>query len=50
VKSDAGVSGKAPGWSLRRRLAWALTAAVTALWLAGTAAASLVLQRETDEV
>jgi two-component system OmpR family sensor kinase len=28
----------------------ALTAAVTALWLAGTAAASLVLQRETDEV
>jgi two-component system OmpR family sensor kinase len=50
VKSDAGVSGKAPSWSLRRRLAWALTAAVTALWLAGTAAASLVLQRETDEV
>jgi two-component system OmpR family sensor kinase len=39
-----------PEWSLRRRLAWSLTAAVTALWLAGTGAASLVLSRETGEV
>ena len=37
-------------WSLRRRLAWMLTAAVTALWLAGTGAASLILWRETGEV
>jgi two-component system OmpR family sensor kinase len=42
--------GKAPGWSLRRRLALGLTGAVMALWLAGTAAASFVLQRETGEV
>lgn len=44
------MTASAPAWSLRRRLALALTVAVTALWLAGTAAASLVLRRETDEV
>ena len=37
-------------WSLQRRLALALTAAVAALWLAGTAGAALVPTRETDEV
>jgi two-component system OmpR family sensor kinase len=49
VRGDAPAKN-ASNWSLRRRLALALTLAVTALWLAGTAAASLVLQRETDEV
>jgi two-component system OmpR family sensor kinase len=44
------VTGPTRGWSLRRRLALALTLAVTALWLVGTAGAGLVLQRETDEV
>ncbi|MCW2285996.1 two-component system OmpR family sensor kinase [Rhodoblastus acidophilus] len=38
------------GWSLRRRLALALTGAVTLLWLAGAAAAGFVLQRETDDL
>ena len=37
-------------WSLQRRLALTLTAAVAALWLAGTAGAAFVLRRETDEV
>jgi two-component system, OmpR family, sensor kinase len=37
-------------WSLRRRLALALTVVVTSVWLAGIAAASLILQREIDEV
>jgi hypothetical protein len=37
-------------WSLQRRLALTLTAAVAALWLVGTAGAGLVLRRETDEV
>ena len=37
-------------WSLQRRLALTLTAAVAALWLAGTAGAGFVLRRETDEV
>jgi len=50
VSADARVKEKAPSWSLRRRLALGLTGAVMALWLAGTAAASFVLQRETGEV
>ena len=37
-------------WSLQRRLALVLMAAVSALWLAGTAGAGYVLRRETDEV
>ncbi len=37
-------------WSLRRRLALSLTAAVVALWIAGAAFAAHVLQRETTEV
>jgi len=37
-------------WSLRRRLAFALTTATTVLWLAGTAAAGLILEHETGEV
>ena len=44
------MSEKVAPWSLRRRMALALTAVVTALWLAGIAAASVVLQREIDEV
>ncbi len=38
------------GWSLRRRLALALTGAVSILWLAGAAAAAFMLQRETDDM
>ena len=37
-------------WSLQRRLALTLMAAVAALWLAGTAGAGLVLRGEADEV
>lgn len=40
----------ARAWSLRRRLALALTLAVSLLWLAGTAAAGLILRGETDEL
>ncbi|MCW2273658.1 two-component system OmpR family sensor kinase [Rhodoblastus acidophilus] len=38
------------GWSLRRRLALALTGAVSILWLAGAATAAFMLQRETDDM
>lgn len=41
--------GQSP-WSLQRRLALTLTAAVAALWLAGTAGAGFVLRGEADEV
>jgi two-component system OmpR family sensor kinase len=44
------VTDPAKSWSLRRRLALALTGVVAALWLAGTAAAALILSRETDEM
>ena len=44
-------SGLATGrWSLGRRLALGLVVAVTALWLAATAVAGLVLRHEIDEV
>jgi len=40
----------AQGWSLRRRLAVALTLAVSVVWFAGAAVGGLMLQREIDDL
>ena len=44
------MTGGGRGWSLRRRLAIALTGGFVAMWIAGVAVAAHILKRETTEV